>query len=217
MDKTTITTTLEKALADKGKRKFTQSVEIIFNFRGLDTSKPENRLNLDIQLPKGRGKEVPVVVFGEQNVALEAEKAGAFKVLGTADIQKMAADKKGVKALAKTCEFVAAPNMMIVVGKNLGQVLGGRGRLPRPIVGTVQDAIKMAATRVRLVSRGKYLPTVQCLIGTENMSIADLTENFEAVYDKVKAKVTEPVIHSVYVKMSMGPSIKVEAAKREKN
>lgn len=216
MDRQTITKTLETALAQKGKRKFTQSVEAIFNFRGLDTSKPENRLNLDIHLPKGRGKVVPVVVFGEQQVALEASRSGAHKVLGGAEIQKLAADKKELKSLSKTCEFIAAPNMMMVVGKNLGQVLGSRGRLPRPIVGSVPDAIKQAQVRVRLVSRGKYLPTVQCPIGSETMSIADLAENFEAVYDKVKAKVTEPVIYSVYVKLSMGPAVKVEAAKREK-
>ena len=216
MDRITITKTLEKALEGKGKRKFTQSVEVIFNFRGLDTSKPENRLNLDIQMPKGRGKTVPVVVFGEQQVALEASRSGAHKVFGGAEIQKLAADPKELKALVKTCEFIAAPNMMMVVGKNLGQVLGSGGRLPRPIVGPVADAIKAAQTRVRLTSRGKYLPTVQCLIGSETMSIADLAENFEAAYEKVKARVTEPVIHSVYVKLSMGPAVKLEVAKREK-
>lgn len=212
MDKNSISTAISKALEDKGKKKFTQTLEAVFNFRGLDTSKPENRINLDIQLPKGRGKVVPIVVFGEQSVALEAEKAGA-KVFDSQGIVKLAGDKKQLKKLADVSEFVAAPNMMMVVGKNLGQVLGSRGRLPRPIVGPVPAAIEMAKSRVRLVSKGKYLPTVQCPIGSEAMSLNDLVENFEAVYEKVKNKVSEPNIASIYVKLTMGAPVKMTVIK----
>ncbi|MDE1798064.1 MAG: 50S ribosomal protein L1 [Candidatus Micrarchaeota archaeon] len=211
MDKTTISKAIEKALEGKGKKKFTQTVEAVFNFKGLDTSKPENRVNLDIQLPKGRGKAVPVVVFGDTAVALDAQKAGAKLVLDAAGIAKLATNPAEVKRLAKECEFIAAPNLMVVVGKNLGQVLGSRGRLPRPIAGNVAEAMKMAASRVRLVTRGKYLPTVQCAIGSEAMSVPDLVENFEAVYEKVKSKVGEPAMGAIYVKLTMGTAVKVGA------
>ncbi len=208
MNKQDIENALTKALEGKGKRKFAQSVDVIFNFKGIDTAKPENRLNLDVSLPKGRGKDVPVVVFGEQAVALEGNKAGA-KVVDTAGIPKMAQDKKGTKKLAKEAEFIAAPNMMVLVGKNLGQMLGAHNRMPRPIVGNVAEAIQMAKNRVRLASRGKYLPTVQCAIGVESMSVPDLEENFEAVHEKVKGKVGEACIDKVYVKLSMGPAVRV--------
>ncbi|VVB57576.1 50S ribosomal protein L1 [uncultured archaeon] len=217
MNKDTIQKALETALKGKGSKKFTQSVEAVFNFRNVDTAKPENRLNLDVVLPKGRGKKVPVVVFAEQQQALDAQKAGAEKVFSNADIQKMAADKKEIRQLAKTCEFIAAPNMMINVGKSLGQVLGAKNRLPRPITGQVADAVKQAEARVRLASRGKYLPTVSCSIGSEAMSVADLAENFDAVYEKVKGKVVESNIASIYVKLSMGPAVRadVSASKEE--
>lgn len=211
MDKQMIQKALEKALESKGKRKFVQSVEAIFNLKNIDTSKPENRINLDIILPKGRGKKVDVIVFAEQQMALDAQKAGAYRVWSNADLQKIAADKKEIKKLAKSCEFIAAPNMMVNVGKLLGQVLSSKNKLPRPITGPIADAIKQAAARVRLTSRGKYLPTVSCAIGTENMDVLDLAENFEAVYEKLKSKVAESNIASAYVKLSMGPAIKIEA------
>lgn len=210
MDKKKIVTALEKALETKGKRKFNQTLEIIFNFRSIDMTKPENRLNLDVILPKGRGKEVPVIVFADTAISTDAKKAGATQVYDKAGIEGLKGNKKELKKIASKSEFIAAPQLMVEVGKNLGQVLGGRGKLPRAISGNVELAIKQAKSRVRILTRGKYLPTVSCAIGTESMSVSELTENFEAVYDKVKEKVGEPTIANTYVKLTMGSAVKVE-------
>jgi len=206
MDRKRIT----EALSDKGRRKFTQSVEFIVNFRNIDFAKAENRLNIDVLLPKGKGKEQKVIVFADGQMALEAKNAGADEVIDNAGIAKLAADKARLSGYVKTAEFIAQPSLMIAIGKSLGQVLGSRGKLPRPIAGgTVKDAIEQAKRRVRLVSKGKYLPVAQCLIGSEAMGISDLVENFEAAYEKVKSKVSEPNIKSVYVKLTMGKPVKV--------
>ncbi len=206
-----ITDAITSALADKGKRKFSQSMEMIMNFRGVDFTKPENRLNMDIILPKGRGKNVKVVVFGEGQVALEAKNAGADEVIDTAGIPKLKEAKGKLKELVKSAEFLAQPSLMITVGKNLGQVLGGKGKLPRPIAdANVANAVKQARSRVRLSSKGKYLPVAQCAIGSETMVADDIAENFETVYDKVKARYMEFAIKSVFVKLSMGKPVKVE-------
>ena len=209
MDRKKITEAITKALEDKGKRKFTQSVELIVNFRGIDFTKAENRLNIDVILPKGRGKEQPVVVFADGQVALDAKAAGASEVIDGAGIGKLAADRQRLKALAAGSEFIAQPNLMVNVVKSLGQVLGARGRLPRPIMGNVKDAIAQAKNRVRMVSKGKYLPTAQCVIGSESMDAADLAENFEAVFEKVKAKATEPNVKNLVIKLSMGKPVKI--------
>ncbi|MCX6772652.1 MAG: 50S ribosomal protein L1 [Candidatus Micrarchaeota archaeon] len=210
MDRKKITEAITKALEEKGKRKFTQSLEFIINFRNIDFAKAENRLNIDIILPKGKGKTQKVVVFADTQMALEAKNAGADEVIDAAGIAKLAGDKGKLAIYAKTVEFIAQPSLMIQVGKSLGSVLGSRGKLPRPIVGgTVKAAIEQAKSRVRLVSKGKYLPVAQCLIGSEAMAVNDLVENFEAAYDKVKAKVIEPNIKSVYVKLTMGQIVKV--------
>jgi large subunit ribosomal protein L1 len=209
MDKKAISEALTKALEGKGKRKFTQSVEMMVNFRNIDFTKAENRLNLDIILPKGKGKDQKVAVFADGQMALDAKGAGAAEVIGAAGIQKLASDKGRLSLLVKSCEFIAQPSLMIAVGKSLGQVLGGRGKLPRPIIGDVKAAVAQAKSRVRMVSKGKYLPVAQCLIGSEAMEVSDLAENFGAVFEKVQAKATEPNIKSVYVKLTMGAPVKV--------
>ena len=209
MDKKKITEAITLALEAKGKRKFTQSVEMIVNFRNIDFTKAESRLNLDILLPKGKGKDQKVVVFADGQMSFEAKGAGAAEVIDGAGIQKLAADKGRLAIMSKSCEFIAQPSLMITVGKSLGQVLGARGRLPRPVTGNVKDAIVQAKSRVRMVSKGKYLPVAQCLIGSEAMPVADLAENFSAVFEKVQARATEPNIKSVYVKLTMGAPVKV--------
>jgi len=209
VDKQKVVDAIGKALEDKGKRKFAQSMELMVNFRNIDFTKAENRLNLDILLPKGKGKTQKVMVFADTQIALDAKNAGADEVVDNAGIQKMAADRKKVKLIAKQHEFIAQPNMMVNVGKSLGQVLGAKGKLPRPIIGPVKDAIDQAKRRVRLASKGKYLPVAQCVIGSETMGADELAENFAAVYDKVAAKVLEPNIKSAYVKLSMGKPVRV--------
>ena len=212
MDKKKIVEALNKAFEDKGKRKFSQSVEFIMNFRGVDFTKPEQRLNIDINLPKGRGKEPNIIVFADGQLAVDAKNAG-LEVISGAQIPAMAVKKKDVKKLAKKSEFLSAPNLMTVVGKNLGQVLGTMGKLPKPVAGTgvavVTEAARQARTKVRMATKGKYLPVAQCLVGSEAMKVEDIADNVDAVYEKVKVKVTEPNIKSMFVKLTMGKPVKI--------
>jgi large subunit ribosomal protein L1 len=210
MDKKKIEEAISKAMEGKGKKKFTQSVELIVNFRGVDFSKPENRLNLDIALPKGKGgKEPKIAVIGDVSLADQAKKANPELVILPNDIAGYAAKEK-LKMLADEYVLIAQPNLMGQVAKSLGQYLGPRGKLPRPIVGNVVEQIDRAKRAVRVASKGKYLPVAQAFVGTEKMSAHDLTENVEAVYDAIKAKVSEPNIKSVYVKLTMGSAIRVQ-------
>ncbi|MEM2963615.1 MAG: 50S ribosomal protein L1 [Candidatus Anstonellales archaeon] len=196
---------IEKALLDKGKRNFTQSVEIIFSFKNVDFSKPDNRLNVEVALPKGRGKTPKVWVFAEQQMALEAKNAGADTVVGSSEITKMAQNKKALKKLAREYVFFAQPSFMVTIGKTLGQVLASRGKLPKPIIGaSVSEMIELAKRTVKIASKGKNLPVAQCAIGTEKMSVDDLVENAEAVYSRVAEKVGSENIKRIYVKLTMG-------------
>ncbi|MEM3361770.1 MAG: hypothetical protein QXH71_03125 [Candidatus Anstonellaceae archaeon] len=216
MDRQEVIKSIQKLLDEyRGKRKFLQSVEAIINFRGVNFSKPENRINLDIVLPKGRGKENPIVIFADGQTALEAKKLGIEHIFSKEDIEKLKNDKKTLKQLAKKHEFLALPTMMVEIGKNLGQVLSTRGKLPRPIVGPVDLAIKQAKNKIRITNKGAYLPTVQFLIGTENMSAEDLAENLEAAYEKIKEKIGGAhLISSIYVKLTMSPAIKIALEKK---
>jgi large subunit ribosomal protein L1 len=210
MDKKQLLTAIQKALEDKGKRKFTQSVEIIINARGVDFSKSENRVNLDIPLPKGKGgKELKVAVIGDEATTAQAKKAGADLIILPNEIESYKEPKK-LKELAENYSLLAQPNQMAAVAKSLGQVLGKKGKLPKPIVGNIAQLIDSAKRSVRVTTKGKYLPVLQAFIGTENMSAEDLVENAEAVYEAVKNKIGgDGNIKSVYVKLTMGKPAKV--------
>jgi large subunit ribosomal protein L1 len=209
MDRKKLVEAINKALEDKGKKKFKQSLEIIINVRGIDFAKSENRLNLDIVLPKGKGgKELKSAVFAEGSMADEAKKAGADLVI-TPDAIPSYAEPAKVKDLANNYFLLAQPNLMGTVAKSLGQTLGKRGKLPKPITGNIKDQIERSKKSVRIVSKGKYLPVAQALVGTEAMGVEELVENAESVYDAVKNKVNEGNIRSVYVKLTMGRPTKV--------
>ena len=209
MDKKKLTDAINKALEDKGKKKFKQSVELIINMRGIDFAKSENRLNLDVVLPKGKGgKELKSAVIVEPSATEEARKAGADLVITPDKIADYAAKEK-ITDLSKNYFLLAQPALMGAVAKSLGQYLGKKGKLPKPITGNIGELIRRSKSSIRIVSKGKYLPVAQSLIGTEVMSSEDLVENAETVYDAVKNKVNEGNIKSVYVKLTMGNAIKV--------
>ncbi|MGV8084712.1 MAG: 50S ribosomal protein L1 [Candidatus Bilamarchaeum sp.] len=209
MDKKKLLDAINKALEAKGKKKFSQSVEFIVNMRGIDFAKSENRLSLDIVLPKGKGgKEQKSAIIAEAAIADEARRAGADLIITPAEIPSYAAKEK-ITDLADNYFLLAQPNQMASVAKSLGQVLGKKGKLPKPIVGNVADMIKRGKSSVRIASKGKYLPVAQAFIGTEKMTPEELVENAETVYEAIKNKVSEGNIKSMYVKLTMGKPARV--------
>lgn len=209
VDKKKLSGAIAKALGDKGKRKFVQSMELIINTRGIDFAKSENRVNIDIILPKGKGgKELKCGVIAEEAIGSQAKKAGADLIISPSEVPEYN-DKAKLKDLADNYFLLAQPNLMAVVAKNLGQYLGKKGKLPKPIIGNVKDLIDRSKRSVRMVTRGKYLPTLQVFIGTENMNAVELQENADAVLDAIKAKVSDGNIKSMFVKLTMGKPAQV--------
>lgn len=210
MDKKKLTDSISKALENKGKRKFTQSVELIINTRGVDFSKSENRVNIDVTLPKGKGgKELKAAVIAEEAMGAQAKKSGADLIIPPDKLDSYKEPKK-LKELIENYFLLAEPKLMGVVAKSLGQYLGKRGKLPRPVVGNIGPMIDDSKRSVRIVTKGKYLPVLQAFIGTESMNAEDLAENADAVYDAVKTKIGgDGNVKSVYVKLTMGKPVKV--------
>jgi len=206
-EKEKIIEALKKCYQDKGKRNFLQSVELVINFKDVDFSKEGSRVNITLVLPKGRGKEKKILVFAEDPIASEAKKLGVNLVLKGNEISKLSKDK--IKKMIKDWEFLVEPKLMATFGKEFGQVLGSRGKLPSPIIGKLDQLIKNSKDHVTIRSRGKYLPTLSCPVGTEEMKIEDVAENIETVIDSIKSKVTGK-ISSIYVKLSMGKPNKIE-------
>jgi large subunit ribosomal protein L1 len=195
---------IEKALEEKGKRNFVQTLEMIINFRNVDFSKQENRLNLTVFLPNGLGKEKEVVIFSD---SLEAKKYG--RVITSKEIEALSKNKKELEKL-KDAILLADPKLISVVVRYLGQYLGPRGKIPKVITRSLEEEIKEAKSSIKIQSKGRYLPTIQCAIGSESMSIEQLTENAKKVLEEILTKVQKSNIRNIYFKLTMGKAVKVE-------
>lgn len=209
MDKNKLTAAVTKALEQgKGKAKFSQSVEVAVNFRDVDFNKPENRLNLDVVLPFA--PKIPkVAVFADGQLALDA-RGVCDKVISGNDIESYAKDKKLQKELLQYT-LLASTQLMPVIGKTLGQVLGTKGKLPKPVMPgmNLKDLVSRTQRSVSIKTKGKYLPTVHCIIGKEAMPAEQIVENLQAILESIEKKIPEHQIASIYVKTTMGQAVKV--------
>lgn len=192
-------------------RNFTETVEISFNLKDVDLSVPKNRVNLDILLPKGRGKEVKVALFGSGELAVKA-KGVADMIIFPEEIEDLADDKKKAKKLARDYQFfIAEAPLMPVIGKRLGIVLAPRGKMPKPIPpgGDPAPMVKNLRSTVRLRSKDKR--TFHAPVGTKTMSPEDVAENVESVIKRLTGVLERGKfnISSAYLKTTMGPSVKL--------
>jgi large subunit ribosomal protein L1 len=199
---------VEDALSKKTKRKFKQSVEVIFNFENVEME-GAHKLNLNTLLPKGRGKDVEVGVFGDGDLNVQAKKHSKH-VLSKAELEDFAKDKRKMRVFAGQCySFLAQPDMMAVIGKSWGIVLGPRGKMPQPIPpkADVGGVISRLRNTVRI--KTKKQPVVQVPVGVEDMAASDIAENISAVYVAVERIIPRDHIKSVFVKTTMGEAVRV--------
>jgi|Deesub1362A_J573_1020465.scaffolds.fasta_scaffold00005_108 large subunit ribosomal protein L1 len=193
------------------KRNFTQSIELAINLKDMDLNKPENRINEEIVLPNGRGKQVKICVIGEDELALQAKKI-ADKVITKEELESLAGKKREARKLAEEMDFFISPtNLMALVGKSLGPILGPRGKMPKPIPpgAPLQPLVDRLRKTVRI--RTKENPVIHVPVGTENMEDKKIVENIEAVLGFIERKLEKGYnnIKSVYLSTTMGPSVKV--------
>lgn len=205
-----IAKTVGEVKAKSKKRKFAQSLDLAINL-DLDMSKPENRLNEEFPLPNERGKPVKVGVIAEGELALQAKKV-ADLVITREDLEELAKNKKAAKKIIEEHDFfVAQTDLMPLIGKYLGTIIGPRGKMPKPIPvnAPVQQAVERLRRTVRI--RTKEKPVLHVCVGTEDMEDKKLTENIEAVLKFIERKLERGLagIKSVYLKTTMGPSVKI--------
>ena len=203
---------LEEALAllkEVSTVKFNESVDISVNL-GVDPKKSDQVVRGATVLPNGSGKEVRVAVFTDGDNAKAATEAGA-DVVGMDDLA--AEVKKG------NMDFdvvIASPDAMRVVGQ-LGQILGPRGLMPNPKVGTVTpnvaEAVKNAKSgqvRYRVDKAG----IIHCSVGTVKFDVQQLKENIDGlIADLNKAKPTAAkgvFLKKISVSTTMGPGLIVD-------
>ncbi len=189
--------------------KFDETVEIAMNL-GVDPRHSDQMVRGVIQLPNGTGKAVRVAVFARGDKAEEATKAGA-DLVGAEDLME--------KIQAGEMNFdrcIATPDMMAVVGR-LGKVLGPRGLMPNPKLGTVTpnvaDAVK-AAKGGQVEFRAEKSGIVHAGLGKSSFTKEALSENIKAFVSAVaKSKPSGAkgtFIKKIAVSSTMGPGVKLE-------
>ncbi|MGD0431559.1 MAG: 50S ribosomal protein L1 [Acetobacteraceae bacterium] len=191
------------------KAKFDETVELSLNL-GIDPRHADQMVRGLTNLPNGTGKTVRVGVFARGPKAEEAKAAGA-DVVGAEDLAE--------KIQAGTIEFdrcVATPDMMGVVGR-LGKILGPRGLMPNPRLGTVTMDVKGAVTAAKggqVEFRAEKAGIIHAGIGKVSFDEAKLLENAKALADAVqKARPTGAkgtYMKTAAVSTTMGPGIRVE-------
>lgn len=194
------------------KRNFTQSIDLVLTLKDIDVTKPENRLNEELVLPMGIGRDVKLALIASGELALQGKKV-MDRVITKEELEELAKDKKASKALANEYDyFVAQADLMVAVGKSMGSVLGPRGKMPKPVPPNAD--LKPLAERLKrtIRIRTKEAPIIQVPVGTEKMDDKSLAENIKAVLKYLEGKLDRGVnnIRSVYLKATMGPSVKLE-------
>src|SRR6188768_2589934 len=191
--------------------KFDETVEVAINL-GVDPRHADQMVRGVVNLPKGTGKTVRVAVFAKGDKADEATKAGA-DVVGAEDLMET--------IQGGTIDFdrvIATPDMMGIVGR-LGKVLGPKGLMPNPKLGTVTmnvaESVK-AAKGGQVEYRVEKAGIIHSGIGKASFPAEDQRANFDALVDAiVKAKPSGAkgkYLRKVALSSSMGPGVKVDTA-----
>jgi len=191
--------------------KFDETVEVAINL-GVDPRHADQMVRGVVTLPKGTGKDVRVAVFARGPKADEAREAGA-EVVGAEDLLEIV---QGGQIDFDRC--IATPDLMGLVGR-LGKVLGPKGLMPNPKLGTVTmnvaEAVK-AAKGGQVEFRVEKAGIIHSGIGKASFSAEDLRANFDAFVDAiVKAKPTGAkgkYVQKIALSSTMGPGLKVDVA-----
>ena len=200
-----------KMVKEVSTAKFDETITVDFRL-GIDTRQADQQLRGTVSLPNGSGKQVRVAVFAEGEPARIAEEAGA-DIVGTEELV----------AQVQAGEFnfdaaVATPDQMSKVGR-LGKILGPRGLMPNPKLGTVTNDVAKAIKELkggRVEYRADRYGIAHVIIGKASFTPEMLAENYGVVYDEVlrmkPASAKGKYVKSITVSGTMTPGIKVDSS-----
>ena len=198
-----------KNVKDNATAKFDETIDIAMNL-GVDPRHADQNVRGMVQLPNGTGKSVRVAVFAKGDKAEEAKKAGA-DIVGDEDL--VAKIQKGEMDFDRC---IATPDMMPLVGR-LGQVLGPRGLMPNPKLGTVTPDVAAAVKSAKggaVEFRAEKAGVVHAGVGKASFGEKELNENVSAFINAIlKAKPSGAkgnYIQKIVISSTMGPSYRID-------
>ena len=200
-----------KFLKENSYVKFDESLEIAINLR-IDSNKTDQNIRGVINLPKGTGKKIRVAVMAKGEKAAEAKEAGA-DIIGDDDLAKNVTDGK--------IDFdilIATPDMMPTIGK-IGKILGPKGLMPNPKLGTVTKDIKNSVSNAKsgqIQYKNDKAGIVHAGIGKLNFDEQDLLENLKTFYLSIAKNKPDTIkgsfIKKVTIASTMGVGLKINTS-----
>ena len=191
-----------KLIKENSYVKFEESLEVAINLR-IDSNKTDQNIRGVVNLPKGTGKTLRVAVMAKGDKAKEASDAGA-DIVGDDDLAKKVTDGQIDFDL-----LIATPDMMSTIGK-IGKILGPKGLMPNPKLGTVTQDIKFAVSNAKagqVQYKNDKAGIVHAGIGKLNFNTEDLLENLKAFYSSISKSKPDAVKGSFIKKVSIASTM----------
>ena len=189
--------------------KFVESIDLSLKINLKKIKGADNTLRTLIDLPHGNGKKLKVAVLCDENKLSEAKKSGA-DVVGSEDLLKKISDKD-----INFDKLICTPSMMAKIGK-LGKILGPKGLMPNPKMGTVSDDLVKSVDKVKNKSieiKNDKDGNLAFSIGRKSFPESKLLENLKSVFQTLKKEKSGIFngenIKKIYLSSSMGPSFKL--------
>ena len=189
--------------------KFVESIDISMNINLKKIKGADNNLRTLIELPHGNGKKIRVGLLCDENKLDEAKKSGA-DVVGSEDLLKKISDKN-----INFDKLICTPSMMSKIGK-LGKILGPKGLMPNPKMGTVSDNLAQAVDKVKNKSieiKNDKDGNLSFSIGRKSFQENKLSENIKSAFEFLKKEKSSIFnsenIKKVYFSTTMSPSFKL--------
>ena len=202
----------ETAIAEikkMSKTKLSESIDVSLKINLKKIKGADNSLRTVVELPNGNGKKIKVAVLCDENKSADAKKSGA-EIFGSDDLIKKISSGK-----IEFDKLICTPNMMPKMAK-LGKILGPKGLMPNPKLGTVSEDIVSTVDKVKNkfseVKNDKD-GNIGISIGRKNYTDKKLLENFKSLFETLKkdkpSMFNSEIVKNIYISATMGPSLKI--------
>lgn len=201
---------VQTALEEREERNFSESIDLIVNFKDIDLSNPDNRFNEDFKLPFQADEEVKIAVIGDTLVN-NAENADGE--ITEDELEEYFDNPNDAKELAEEYSFLIAESpLMPKIGGQLGQVLGPRNMMPDPMPPGSDPTDEIEQLRNTVTLRLREDPLLQIKVGNEDQESENVARNASAVYDFIRDHLEKGnnQVKSVLIKTTMGSPVEVD-------
>jgi large subunit ribosomal protein L1 len=213
LDNKTISEAIKQAKTKAGEKKFNQTVDLILDIMEIDMKAPEGKIQQVVELPHDTGKPNKICVIGSGEFAVKAKNSAADRVIERAYLEALNGKKKELRKLGSAFDvFISEAQLMPLVGRILGPVLGPRGKMPIPVPPNADIAALVNKHRKTVVVRMRNQPIIQVSVGTQQMKDEDLVDNTMAVLRVLDGKLKRGLknVKYAFIKTSMGEPVKIK-------